>query len=129
MRCALSILLGTLGCARAETPPPLDSPVAAARCEARAIRSRDAAVLVACMHPMMRDRARRELARGEPEWASFEAHLGRLEQASESDFSLTPAPQDRRTFGDRVAELPLDRDSLTVVRAADGRWYIVDTGL
>ena len=113
IRGALVLLVVLLGCERAR-PAALDSPVAAARCEASAIRSRDVTAWLACIHPNIRDEANRELAREKLDWARFETQLTKLDHASASDFKITDPPPNRAEFGDKVAELRLDEDSLEV---------------
>lgn len=127
MRTLLAVV-ALLGCERTRTTD-LDSPVAAAQCEARAIRAKNVDALLGCMHPLVRESAKGEIAGHAPDWTKFETQLPRLEQASATDFVTQPVPSDHGNYGDQMASLRLDRDSLQVVHTKDGRWYIVDTGL
>jgi len=119
------LVLGALvaGCSHSKGP---DSPVAAARCEAAAIRAHSFARLKDCLLPVIRDEAERQAAR--VDWSKLGDVAQKLETAAESDFTIEPTPDGRRAYGDQVASLPLGHDSLEVVRTGDGSWYIVDTG-
>jgi len=103
------------------------SPVEAARCEAAAIRARSFAQLKPCLLPVIRDEAERQAAR--IDWSKLGDAAAKLEAAVAGDFTIEPTPEGKQAYGDQVASLPLGRDSLEVVHATDGRWYIVDTGL
>lgn len=132
MRLLLAVIV-IAGCERGSKPAPgkLDSPVAAARCEAAAMRAKDADALLACFHPDLRNDARRELQqRHEPfDWSGHAQELDKLEHATLDQFTIKPMPPERAAFGDQIASLRFQKDSLDVVHAKDGNWYIVDTGL
>jgi hypothetical protein len=123
MRTALLLLV----CACSSKPTGADSPVAAARCEAAAIRARSVAQLKQCLLPVIRDAAEHEGAK--IEWDKLGDAAAKLEAATEKDFTIEPTPEGKSEYGDKVASLPLGHDSLEVVHAKDGSWYIVDTGI
>jgi hypothetical protein len=120
------LVLGGLvaGCSHSKGP---DSPVAAARCEAAAIRAHSFARLKDCLLPVIRDEAERQAAR--IDWSKLGEAATKLEAAAAKDFAIEPTPEGKQTYGDQVASLPLGHDSLEVVHTGDGSWYIVDTGL
>ena len=121
---ALVVLVSA--CSHGGTGSGPDSPVAAARCEAAAIRARSFARLKDCLLPVIRDEALRQAAR--VEWSKLGDVAQKLEAAAASDFTIEPTPEGKQAYGDQVASLPLGRDSLEVVHTAGG-CYIVDTGL
>lgn len=107
----------------------LASPVEAARCEAKAIRAKDFAVLRPCLLPEIREVADSEIRRHPIDWSAFGVELDKLEHATAADFKVEPMPAKHANVGDQIASLRFERDSLAVVHAKDGHWYIEDTGL
>jgi hypothetical protein len=106
------------------------SPVEAARCEAAAIRAKDFARLRPCLLPEIRDETEAQAKRhGAIDWSKFTEEAAKLEAATASDFQIAPMPEGKRQYGTEIASFKLGKDSLEVVHAADGHWYIGDTGL
>jgi hypothetical protein len=105
-----------------------DSPVAAARCEAAAIQAKDFAVLAPCVLPELRDDLAAVAAQDRIDWAKYSAEQAKLEAAKPEDFQIRAVPDKDRAHGDQLASLKLGKDSLDVIHAPDGHWYIVDTG-
>lgn len=128
MRYFLALIVALAGCERS-APKPAESPVAAARCVARAVRAEDASALITCMHPTLRAKAQQRIAKGPIPWSRFQAQVEKLERAEAGDFTMKPIPKDAVELGSEVAELRLEDDSLAAVRTRDGYWYVVDTGL
>lgn len=124
-RALVSIVLAS--CSHGGKGSGPDSPVAAARCEAGAIRAHSFTRLKDCLLPVIRDEAERQAAR--IDWSKLGEAATKLEAAAAKDFTIEPTPDGKQTYGDQVASLPLEHDSFEVVHATDGRWYIVDTGL
>jgi len=118
-----------VGCSSSSGGAP-NSPVEAARCEAAAIRAKDFARLRPCLLPEIRDETEAQAKRrGAIDWSKFTEEAAKLEAATASDFHIAPLPEGKRQYGTEVASLTLGKDSLEVVHAADGHWYIADTGL
>jgi hypothetical protein len=129
---ALICVLIAAGCTKAGAPGDLDlsTPVAAARCEAGAIRAKDAARWKACWHPDTPglDAEMAKAASKPGFWDRAAKGLPMLERATAADFKIEPMPAERAAWGDQHASLRLVDDSLELARK-DGRWYIVDSGV
>ena len=118
-----------VGCGRSDGGAP-KSPVEAARCEAAAIRAKDISRLRPCVLPALRGDLEAQAKRhGGIDWSKFEVHVAKLQAAKARDFHVELLPESKRQYGNELASLELGRDSLDVVHAKDGHWYIVDTGL
>jgi hypothetical protein len=126
------LLVGLVGCSR-DLAVDLRSPAATAHTFVAAMRRHDLRALRACSAPSMRDRFDREIDRiGARMWTPLEDEpqlIDRIAGSSDTDFALAPARGAEREIGDTDARLELGRDAFEVVKAADGRWYVVDSGL
>ena len=132
-RLAVLLVLVTAACKKEPTwEPDLSTPDAAMRCEVVSIRTEDLAALRSCMHPAVRDVFDREAApraKAPGFWNEMKDRAKPLEQAIPSKLVEGPVPAEKSDYGDRAASYRLGHDSFEAIRAKDGKWYVVDTGI